>query len=100
MFSHRLGTTALGRALAAANRQLVYGGGSKGIMGIVSGAALDAGGDVVGVIPHVMLASGGEGDRVPGNGCSSVFVKLREEGREMVSVTGPYDTPIVELGLR
>jgi len=69
-------------------------------MGIVSGAALDAGGDVVGVIPHVMLASGGEGDRVPGNGCSSVFVKLGEEGREMVSVTGLYDTPITELGLR
>lgn len=61
-------------------------------MGIVSGAALGAGGEVVGVIPHVMLASGGEGERVPGNGCSSVFVKLGEEGREMVSVTGLYDT--------
>ena len=69
-------------------------------MGIVSGAALDAGGDVVGVIPHVMLASGGEGDRVPGNGCSSVFVKLGEEGREMVSVTGPYDIPIAKLDHR
>ena len=78
--------------MAAAKRQLVYGGGSKGIMGIVSGAALGAGGEVVGVIPHVMLASGGEGERVPGNGCSSVFVKLGEEGREMVSVTGLYDT--------
>ena len=69
-------------------------------MGIVSGAALDAGGDVVGVIPHVMLASGGEGDRVPGNGCSSVFVKLGEEGRDMVSVTRLHDTPVAELDLR
>jgi len=72
----------LGEALSAAKRQLVYGGGSKGIMGIVSGAVLGAGGDAVGVIPHVMLAAGGEGERVPVNGNPSVFVKLEEEGRE------------------
>ena len=69
-------------------------------MGIVSGAALNAGGDVVGVIPHAMLASGGEGERVPGDSCSSVFVKLEEEGREKVCANGLYDTPITELGPR
>jgi len=72
----------LGKALAAVKRQLVYGGGSKGIMGIVSAAALGAGGDVVGVIPHAMLAAGGEGERVSTNGTPSIFVTLEEEGRE------------------
>jgi len=85
---------ALGEALAAAERQLVYGGGSKGIMGIVSGAVLSAGGDVVGVIPHAMLAAGGEGERVPVNGKPSVFVKLEEEGRERVGVTILRCTPM------
>ena len=69
-------------------------------MGIVSGAVLGAGGDVVGVIPHAMLAAGGEGERVPVNGVPSVFVKLEEKGREKVSVTIPQCTPMTELRLR
>ena len=75
--------TALGKALAAARRQLVYGGGSKGIMGIVSGAVLDAGGDVVGVIPREMRSRWGEEEKVTGDG-STLFVELEEAGREMV----------------
>ena len=71
----------------------MYGGGSKGIMGIVSGSVLEAGGDVVGVIPHAMLAAGGEGERVSENGTPSVLVKLEEAGRERVGVTGFYRTP-------
>ena len=43
------------RALAAelCRRQLglVYGGGSVGLMGVLAGAVLDAGGEVIGVIP-------------------------------------------------
>jgi hypothetical protein len=39
----------------------VYGGGFKGIMGVVSGAVLTGGGKVVGIIPRAMLAAGGEG---------------------------------------
>ena len=77
-------TIALGKALAAAKRQLVYGGGSKGIMGIVSGSVLDAGGDVIGVISYPMLAAGGKEERVSENGSASVFVKLEEEGKERV----------------
>jgi len=93
-------TIALGKALVAARRQLVYGGGSKGIMGIVSGAVLAAGGDVIGVIPHAMLAAGGEGEQVPEDGSPPIFVKLEEEGRERVGVTSLYCTPITEPGLR
>jgi hypothetical protein len=42
---------AVGRALAEAGVRLVYGGGQVGLMGILADAAIDAGGDVTGVIP-------------------------------------------------
>jgi uncharacterized protein (TIGR00730 family) len=45
----------LGRALADQGVRLVYGGASVGLMGTVADAALDAGGDVVGVIPQALV---------------------------------------------
>lgn len=45
----------LGRAIAGRGWTLIYGGGSFGLMGVVSQAAKDAGGRVVGVIPHKLL---------------------------------------------
>ena len=47
---------ALGRALADRRLGLVYGGGNVGLMGVVADAALDAGGEVIGVIPHALMA--------------------------------------------
>jgi predicted Rossmann-fold nucleotide-binding protein len=41
-------TVALGFAIAKSGMGFVYGGGKKGIMGIVSDAALDAGAQVTG----------------------------------------------------
>jgi uncharacterized protein (TIGR00730 family) len=41
----------LGRRLAEEGDTLVYGGSNLGLMGVVSGAALEAGGFVVGIIP-------------------------------------------------
>ncbi|TFK46024.1 hypothetical protein OE88DRAFT_1688329 [Heliocybe sulcata] len=76
----------LGRALAAAERPLVYGGGSKGIMGVVSGAVLQAGGQVTGVVPWAMVAAGGEGEKT-GKGEArdqAVHIILNERGREKV----------------
>lgn len=35
--------------------QLVYGGGNNGLMGIVAQATLDAGGQVVGIIPRALV---------------------------------------------
>ena len=46
---------ALGTRLAAENLALVYGGGNVGLMGVVADAALDAGGEVVGVIPRQLV---------------------------------------------
>jgi uncharacterized protein (TIGR00730 family) len=42
----------LGRLLAAENIELVYGGGSIGLMGVIADAVLNAGGRVIGVIPN------------------------------------------------
>jgi uncharacterized protein (TIGR00730 family) len=43
---------AVGRGLAERGLRLVYGGGKVGMMGAVADGALDAGGEVVGVIPQ------------------------------------------------
>jgi uncharacterized protein (TIGR00730 family) len=46
---------ALGRALAAADLKLVYGGGGVGLMGAVARGAHDAGGSVLGIIPDFLV---------------------------------------------
>lgn len=49
----------VGRALAFEKIRLVYGGGGRGLMGALSSAALDAGGEVVGIIPRAMTSREG-----------------------------------------
>jgi uncharacterized protein (TIGR00730 family) len=44
----------VGRTLARRGIGLVYGGGAVGLMGIVADAALEAGGEVIGVIPRAL----------------------------------------------
>ena len=46
---------ALGQLLARERLTLVYGGGNVGLMGIVADAALEAGGEVIGVIPEQLM---------------------------------------------
>ena len=48
---------AFGSACAARGIELIYGGGGIGLMGAVAGAALAAGGRVVGIIPRSLLES-------------------------------------------
>ena len=43
----------LGKWIGGSGNTLVYGGASKGLMGAVSDATLEAGGKVIGVIPNV-----------------------------------------------
>ena len=45
----------LGRTLANRGIGLIYGGAKIGLMGAVADATLEAGGRVVGVIPHVLV---------------------------------------------
>ncbi|WP_296745030.1 TIGR00730 family Rossman fold protein [Mesorhizobium sp.] len=45
----------LGRSLAKSGLRLIYGGGTKGIMGAVADGALRAGGKVTGIIPRFLI---------------------------------------------
>ena len=46
---------ALGKSIAAHGLRLVYGGGTKGIMGAVAAGALANGGEVTGIIPEFLV---------------------------------------------
>lgn len=46
---------ALARAIVARGHDLVYGGASVGLMGVLADAALAAGGRVIGVIPRALV---------------------------------------------
>lgn len=45
----------LGYLLAENNIELIYGGGSRGLMGVVADAVMEKGGKVMGVIPEILV---------------------------------------------
>ncbi|ODR89182.1 Rossman fold protein, TIGR00730 family [Sinorhizobium alkalisoli] len=45
----------LGKSIASHGLQLVYGGGTRGIMGAVASGVLSAGGHVTGIIPEFLM---------------------------------------------
>ncbi|HEX5381485.1 MULTISPECIES: TIGR00730 family Rossman fold protein [Acinetobacter] len=45
----------VGKTLAQQGKTLVYGGGRSGLMGVIADSALQAGGRVIGVIPHALV---------------------------------------------
>ncbi|KAI9509189.1 hypothetical protein F5148DRAFT_978676 [Russula earlei] len=78
--------TSLGHALAKQASPLVYGGGSRGMMGIISRTVLQNGGSVTAVIPSAMVRAGGEGD------CPNPERYLAEKGREKATSHIVVDT--------
>jgi uncharacterized protein (TIGR00730 family) len=52
--AHAEAAKLLGHAMAKAGVNLVYGGGSIGLMGLLARSALDAGGTVTGIIPRFL----------------------------------------------
>ena len=59
----------VGRTLARRGIGVVYGGGRLGLMGAVAGAALEAGGEVIGVIPQALVSS-----EVANHDCTELIV--------------------------
>ncbi len=49
---YREAAAAMGRALARRGITLIFGGGGTGLMGAVADAAMEAGGEVIGIIPE------------------------------------------------
>jgi hypothetical protein len=77
--AYALAARTIGRALAERQLALVFGGGRVGLMGAVADACLEAGGEVIGVIPKGLatkeLAHGGLSDlRVVEPRLFSIFV--------------------------
>lgn len=60
---------AVGRALAERGIGVVYGGGRLGLMGAVADAALEAGGEVIGIIPEALVTA-----EVAHRGCTELHV--------------------------
>ncbi|CAN6480880.1 unnamed protein product [Victoria cruziana] len=54
----------LGRELVSRNVNLVYGGGSVGLMGLVSQAVYNGGGHVLGIIPKTLMCKEITGETV------------------------------------
>ncbi|WFR96332.1 TIGR00730 family Rossman fold protein [Rhizobium tumorigenes] len=53
--AHMEAGRALGKAIAESGLRLVYGGGTKGIMGAVASGVLSNGGQVTGIIPEFLV---------------------------------------------
>jgi len=53
--AHEAAAREVGRQIGSRGWQLVYGGGSTGLMGVVADATLAHGGSVIGVIPHRLV---------------------------------------------
>ena len=51
---HKVAARKLGRLMAKQGIRLVYGGGRVGVMGTLADAVLDAGGELVGIIPRFL----------------------------------------------
>lgn len=52
---YRTAAEQLGKIIAKQNRRLIYGGGNKGLMGIIANAVLAHGGEVIGIIPERLV---------------------------------------------
>ncbi len=48
-------TRELARLLAGLGIRIVYGGASRGLMGVLADTAIEAGGDVIGVMPQALI---------------------------------------------
>jgi len=53
--AYAIAAASLATQLAARNIPIVYGGSKSGLMGVLADAALDAGGEVIGVIPRALV---------------------------------------------
>lgn len=81
------GARAFGAALAKAGTTLVYGGGKVGLMGVVADGALEAGGEVLGVITRALLA--GETGH-PGLTRLEVVENMQQRKRRMAELTDAF----------
>ena len=64
----------VGHTLANRNIGVVYGGGRLGLMGALARGALNAGGEVIGVIPEALAGRHGRGGEVVNDDCTELHI--------------------------
>lgn len=64
----------VGETLARRGIGVVYGGGRLGLMGAVAAGALEAGGEVIGVIPEALAGTSGKGGEVANHDCTELHI--------------------------
>ena len=64
----------VGSTLARRGIGVVYGGGRLGLMGALATAALEAGGEVIGVIPEALVGKDGAGGEIANTDCTELRV--------------------------
>lgn len=86
----------LGITLAERGNRIVFGGGKVGLMGAVADAALEAGGEVIGVIPEFMMprevAHEGLTELIITDSMTSRKLKMHELSDTVISLPGGYGT--------
>ncbi|HVI44282.1 MAG TPA: TIGR00730 family Rossman fold protein [Chitinophaga sp.] len=86
----------LGATLAQRNIGLVYGGSKVGIMGAVADGALQAGGEVIGVLPHFLqkkeLAHQGLTDLILVDTMHERKTKMNELSDGVIALPGGFGT--------
>ena len=80
----------LGTEIATNGLNLVYGGGARGIMGSVSKAVREAGGNVTGVIPEFLLKHEGEGEISAANPEVIVTSNMHERKQKMFELSDAF----------
>jgi uncharacterized protein (TIGR00730 family) len=87
---------ALGRELADQRIGLVYGGASRGLMGAIADAALEAGGEVIGVIPRALfkqeVAHGGLSRLYEVNSMHERKAKMAKLADAFIALPGGFGT--------
>ncbi|KAG9047603.1 hypothetical protein FS837_001861 [Tulasnella sp. UAMH 9824] len=91
---YRKAAESLGTALASSSRTLIYGGGDRGLMGIVSNTTIEKSGKAVGIIPRSLILAGGEGRGPVERAASQATVEQIEQGARNVK----KDVAIVNSG--
>ncbi|KIO20208.1 hypothetical protein M407DRAFT_58253, partial [Tulasnella calospora MUT 4182] len=91
---YRKAAESLGAALAASSRTLIYGGGDRGLMGIVSNTVIENSGKAMGIIPRSLILAGGEGRGPVERAASQATVEQIEQGARNVK----KDVAVVNSG--
>ena len=86
----------LGKALAEQSIKLIYGGAKVGLMGVVANAVLEAGGEVIGVLPRFLrskeIAHDGLTDLILVESMHDRKTKMHQLSDGVIALPGGYGT--------